>query len=538
MKKFFSILPFLVFFFGLSYADQDMSVGTGTGFFVSKDGVIITCDHVIEGASRITVKIDGVEHPAQVLAKNTSMDLAVLKINYKPRFHFGIANFNTTTSLGDKVYVLGFPLSSFLGTDIRLTDGVISAKSGIEGNPIYFQISAPIQPGNSGGPILSANFNVIGAAAHKLSDMAALAASGQIPQNVNFGVKSDYIKTLLGNIRHGKGNFKSVKDTERATVQIIAHTRAQQAGSVVRVVNKTGYTVHYAYLSPSDDDSWGPDRLGAGVLMNGQPVTKPIGSAGQYDIRLVNEDGNSYTKMNVRLSPNQTVEFTISDIDEGTQSAPSSTPPGTAAPSGGQASIRITNKTGYMIHYVQVSPSDSTTWGADRLGDDEVLPNGQSISVRLSRPLNVMNTYDIRLIDSDGDTYSKMNVRLSQNQNIEFTIGDIDGGTQSAPSSPSPGPAAPASGASIRIANKTGYLVHHVRLSPAADDKWGPDMLGADEMLQNGRLVTIALPHPLNVTNRYDIQLIDSDGDTYTKWNVLVTQNGVVEFVIGDIDGD
>jgi S1-C subfamily serine protease len=100
------------------------------------------------------------------LAKNEAADIAILKIDYRNSYYFRIADFNTA-NLGDKVYVLGFPLSNILGSDIRLTDGIVSAKSGMNSDKTYFQISAPVQPGNSGGPVLNTGFEVIGIAAAK-----------------------------------------------------------------------------------------------------------------------------------------------------------------------------------------------------------------------------------------------------------------------------------------------------------------------------------------------------------------------------------
>ena len=83
----------------------------------------------------------------------------------------------------------------------------------------------------------------------------------------------------------------------------------------VRIVNRTGFSVYYVYLSPSTDNGWGVDRLGADILTNGQTLYMPPLSGQLYDIRLVDVDGDTYTKYAVRLSSNQAVEFTFADID-------------------------------------------------------------------------------------------------------------------------------------------------------------------------------------------------------------------------------
>jgi len=193
---------------------------SGTGFFISGDGIIVTCAHVVENGTKIAVKTNNIEYAARILAKSQDTDLAILKINYRNPYHFKIANFDTA-NLGDKVSLLGFPLSALLGADIRFTDGILSAKSGIKSDQSYFQISAPVQPGNSGGPIFNHKFEVIGVAAARLDDIATLFVSGSIPQNINFGVKSGHINPLLGGNKPGRGNVKTMDDAIKATVQIL-----------------------------------------------------------------------------------------------------------------------------------------------------------------------------------------------------------------------------------------------------------------------------------------------------------------------------
>jgi hypothetical protein len=139
----------------------------------------------------------------------------------------------------------------------------------------------------------------------------------------------------------------------------------------------------------------------------------------------------------------------------------------------------------------------------------------------------VVNRYDIRLKDSDGDTYTKMGVSISANSRIVFTFGDFDSGTTTT---------ATLNGPSINIVNNTGYTVYYIYISPTASDDWGDDRLASDQVLMNNRSVSLQLPHPINVVNRYDIRLKDSDGDTYTKMNVLVSANGSIVFTFDDFD--
>jgi S1-C subfamily serine protease len=238
MKKII-LLSFFMVFWGLAYSQSDELTGTGTGFFVSDNGLIVTCAHVVEDSTKVTVKLNNNEYQAEILKKDSSSDIAVLKINYRNTHHFKLANFNTA-NLGDAIWVLGFPLSEILGSDIRLTNGTVSSKSGINSDQVYFQHSAPIQPGNSGGPIINNRFEVIGVAAAKLNDMFMLDSIGSVPQNVNFGVKSNYISQNNQNLRFGGGNVKTMNDAVKATVQILCYEASLQDNALVRINNKTG----------------------------------------------------------------------------------------------------------------------------------------------------------------------------------------------------------------------------------------------------------------------------------------------------------
>jgi S1-C subfamily serine protease len=203
-------------------SSQKKSASTGTGFFVNNDGTIVTCAHVVAGANKLAVNINGTRYDARVISANESTDLAIIKIDYASDNYFSLSELERE-DVGNKVSVLGYPLSHVLGTEVRFTDGLISAKTGINSNPTYFQMSVPVQPGNSGGPIFNERFQVVGVASSRLSDMATLQQTGTVPQNVNFGVKSEYVK-LLGSQHFGSGNvLSSISDAMSATVQVIAN---------------------------------------------------------------------------------------------------------------------------------------------------------------------------------------------------------------------------------------------------------------------------------------------------------------------------
>ncbi|MCL1827656.1 MAG: serine protease, partial [Candidatus Cloacimonetes bacterium] len=401
----------------LSLTSQETN-STGTGFFINDDGYIVTCSHVIDNANTIKIKYGKNEYVAQVIAKDNVKDLAILKINQKNVFHFSILDF-PNVDLGDKVYVLGFPLTELLGTDIRLTDGVVSARSGIGSDQNYFQISAPIQPGNSGGPIFNQDYRLIGVAAVKLSDISTLIATGQLPQNINFGIKAEHIKLLSSNIYFKSGNIKSFREAEAATVQIICYEANNTTSTPIKIYNNTGYTIYYVYISPSSSDQWGSDLLATKVILDERVFTATIPNYSAltlYDVRVIDSDNDSYTKRNIRLNINQTVEFTILDLD-----IESSYPLSASS----DRNIRIINSTGYAAKSVYISPSDMTIWKTDIL-EGNLLRDGHFIDITLPVTIKETEFYDIRLIDTDNDTYTLWNVSVSRNRSIEFLMSDLD----------------------------------------------------------------------------------------------------------------
>jgi S1-C subfamily serine protease len=93
--------------------------------------------------------------------------------------------------IGEQVVAFGFPLTGLLSSSGNVTTGVVSAGSGLRDNPVNFQISAPVQPGNSGGPLFDQYGNVIGIVVSKLDAAKVSGLTGDIPQNVNFAIKVD-----------------------------------------------------------------------------------------------------------------------------------------------------------------------------------------------------------------------------------------------------------------------------------------------------------------------------------------------------------
>ena len=165
----------------------------GTGFLVSGQGHILTNNHVVAGCRTLSTR-DG--KPLQVVSKNPSSDLALLQTNYTPNV-FAVFRTGPTPKLGDDVVAFGFPLPGVLSSEGNVSAGILSATSGIENDVRFVQISAPVQPGNSGGPLFDSSGHVIGVVVAKLDAVKVAQLTGDVPQNVNFAVHWAEVRAFL-----------------------------------------------------------------------------------------------------------------------------------------------------------------------------------------------------------------------------------------------------------------------------------------------------------------------------------------------------
>ena len=173
---------------------------SGTGFMFSSKDYVITNWHVIRGAKNIKVKfLNGEKINAEVILQDSKNDIAFLKLERSPQLPASSLRVGDSSSvkMGDKVFTIGYPAHWVMGQNPKYTEGVVNALSGIKDDPAVFQISAQIQPGNSGGPIFDESGNVIGIAQASLDPQLTTESIGAIPQNVNYAIKSSYISALL-----------------------------------------------------------------------------------------------------------------------------------------------------------------------------------------------------------------------------------------------------------------------------------------------------------------------------------------------------
>lgn len=172
---------------------SEPKVWSGTGFAL-KNGYVVTNYHVVDGAMSIIVQ--GVKgdfnksYKATIAVTDKNNDLAILKISDPSFPGFGAIPYSissTTAEVGEDIFVLGYPLTSTMGDEIKLTTGIISSKTGFQGDVSLYQISAPVQPGNSGGPLFDKKGNVIGIVSSKHKGA----------ENVGYAIKSMCLRNLI-----------------------------------------------------------------------------------------------------------------------------------------------------------------------------------------------------------------------------------------------------------------------------------------------------------------------------------------------------
>ena len=218
---------------------------TGSGFFITEDGYFITCFHVVVNSGKITLRnLKGEVFEARAIAVDRSNDLALLKAEVSSGVRFKPLPLAASGDVrrGAAIVTMGFPNINQQGIEPKVTDGIINSFSGANNDARVFQISAAVQTGNSGGPLITMDGNVIGVVASKLDAQAMARQTGDIPQNVNYAIKSQYVLDMLDKVaaqipalRDGLARMQSgeqarVADVVPALEEAIALVLAAPAG--------------------------------------------------------------------------------------------------------------------------------------------------------------------------------------------------------------------------------------------------------------------------------------------------------------------
>ncbi|MDD5141318.1 MAG: tetratricopeptide repeat-containing serine protease family protein [Verrucomicrobiales bacterium] len=239
---------------------------SGSGFFITTDGYLISNYHVVKDATKVRLLTSAGLIDAKVLKVDAANDLALLKADGRaagkdegrimndetgqkptagnPNFILHNSSFNLNFSplpitssrsvkLGGTVATVGFPNTGLQGFAPKFARGEIASLSGAADDARYFQISVPVQPGNSGGALVDEHGNVVGVVSAKLNAAAALAASGALPENVNYAVKSSFLLGFLESVPDVASKLKDPVSADRKFEDVVKS--AQDAAVLVLV---------------------------------------------------------------------------------------------------------------------------------------------------------------------------------------------------------------------------------------------------------------------------------------------------------------
>ena len=187
--------------------------------------------HVVKDATRVRVVTRSGTVPAKVVQVDEANDIALLKVD--GQFAVLPVASSRAVALGGTVATVGFPDPGLQGFSPKLAKGEIAALAGAGDNARYFQISVPVQPGNSGGALVDERGNVVGIVSAKLDASVALAASGALPENVNYAVKSSFLLSFLESVPDVSAKLKEPNTQDEKFEDVVKS--AQQAAVLVLV---------------------------------------------------------------------------------------------------------------------------------------------------------------------------------------------------------------------------------------------------------------------------------------------------------------
>ena len=214
-----------------SPASHENPIASGSSFFITDDGYLISNYHVVKGATKVRLLTGAGLIDAKVVQVDAANDLALLKAD--GRFAPLPILPSRSAHLGGTVATIGFPDPSLQGFSPKLAKGEIASLSGAADDPRYFQISVPVQPGNSGGALVDERGNVIGIVSAKLDASVALAASGALPENVNYAVKSSLLLSFLESVPDVANKLKEPNTKDESFQDVVKS--AQDAAVLVLV---------------------------------------------------------------------------------------------------------------------------------------------------------------------------------------------------------------------------------------------------------------------------------------------------------------
>ena len=204
---------------------NEVTISSGSGFFVTPN-LVITNQHVINKCTQITVRMGLQSSLAKVHHQTKKSDLALLHVEFSNPI---VGKLRSSPILGEEIMVAGHPLTGILSSSLIVSSGNVNSLAGAGDDSTLMQISAPVQSGNSGGPILDKSGNIVGVTSSKLKVEKIFQLTGDSPQNVNFGIKPEIVRLFLensgirfesGSLRNELPNQEVAKVAQAITVQV------------------------------------------------------------------------------------------------------------------------------------------------------------------------------------------------------------------------------------------------------------------------------------------------------------------------------
>ena len=192
--------------------DNDVvPAASGSGFYITSSGYILTNQHVVDGCRRVTLNYNGKEFNANIIASDSKNDLAILKSNVRPKRFYKISQ--SDPKLLQDVIIAGYPLGKRVSSAIKTSKGSVTSLAGYGDNYSNFQTDAALNQGNSGGPIIDETGNVVGVAVANFGKKVGV-------ESFNFGIKASTVKTFISSndINFTKGSNSKLNNNQLSSL--------------------------------------------------------------------------------------------------------------------------------------------------------------------------------------------------------------------------------------------------------------------------------------------------------------------------------
>lgn len=240
---------------------KPVEAAQGTAFVVGAGGLLLTCAHVLGEQREATITLEGKRYAADVVKADKAADLALLKLREPLPAGAAVLSFRAAArvaAMGEEVYTIGYPLSRLLGSGARMSRGLVSAANGLRDDPKQLQVSAEIHPGNSGGPLLDREGQVVGVINQTINPWrVAQATGGALPQNINFAIKNEPVMAFLKEA--GAGAYESLRFDQgggleragravaRVQAGLVGDDSARRDKMVVRLAYASVFDIWYRF---------------------------------------------------------------------------------------------------------------------------------------------------------------------------------------------------------------------------------------------------------------------------------------------------